>query len=54
MVSLPMLWEDVKVFLGKYRLESSNAVGQNKRFLLCLRGLTDSFYKFLGGRRDGT
>jgi len=29
MVPLPVLREDVEVFLGKYRLESSNAVGRN-------------------------
>jgi len=54
MVPLPVLREDVEVFLGKYGLESSDAVGRNERFLLCLRRSTGSFCKFLGGRRGGT
>jgi len=54
MVPLPVLQEDVEVFLGKYGLEFSDAVGRNEGFLLCLCGLMDSFCKFLGGRRGGT
>jgi len=54
MVPLPVLREDIEVFLGKYELESSDAVGRNEGFLPCLRGLTGSFCKFLGGRRGGT
>jgi len=53
MVPLPVLWEDVEVFLGKYRLESSDAIGQNERFLLYLCRLMGSFCKFLGGCRGG-
>ena len=45
--------EDVEVFLGKYGLESSDAVGQNERFLLCFYGSMGSFCKFLGGHRGG-
>jgi len=54
MVPLPVLWEDVEVFLGKYGFESSNAVGRNERFSPCLCESMGSFYKFLGGRRGGT
>jgi len=54
MVPLPVLWEDIEVFLGKYGFEFSDAVGQNERFSLCLRRLTGFFCKFLGGRRGGT
>jgi len=54
MVPLPVLWEDIEVFFGKYGFESSDAVGQNKRFSPCLRRLTGSFCKFLGGRRGST
>jgi len=54
MVPLPVLWEDVEVFLGKYGFESSDAVGWSERFSPCLRGSTGSFRKFLGGRRGGT
>jgi len=53
MVLLPVLWEDVKVFLGKYGFESSDAIGQNERFPLRLHGSTGSFCKFLGGHRGG-
>jgi len=41
----------VEVFFGKYRLKSSDVVGQNKRFLPCLHRLTGSFCKFLGDHR---
>jgi len=51
---LPVLWKDVEVFLGKYRFESSDAVGQNERFSPCLCGLMGSFCKFLGGHRGST
>jgi len=54
MVLLPVLWEDVEVFLGKYGLKSFDAVGQDEGFLPCFRGLTSSFCEFLGGRRGGT
>ena len=54
MVLLPVLWEDVEVFLGKYGLESSDTVRQNEGFLSCLCGSTGFFCKFLGGRRGGT
>jgi len=54
MVLLPVLWEDVEVFLGKYGFESSDAVRQNERFSLCLHGSMGFFCKFLGGRRGGT
>jgi len=54
MVPLPMLWEDIEVFLGKYKLESSDAVRQNERFLLYLYGSIGSLCKFLGGRRGCT
>jgi len=54
MVSLPVLWEDVEVFLGKYRLESSDTVRRDERFSPYLRGSTGSFGKFLGGCRGST
>ena len=54
MVPLPVLREDVEVFLGKYRLESSDAVRRNEGFLPCLRRLTGSFCKFLEGCRGST
>ena len=53
-VPLPVLREDVEVFFGKYGLESSDAIGQNERFLPCLCGSMGSFCKFLGGHRGGT
>jgi len=54
MVPLPVLWEDVEVFLGKYGFESSDAVGRNERFSPCLRGSMGSLCEFLGGRRGCT
>jgi len=54
MVPLPVLQEDIEVFLGKYKLESSDAVGRNEGIFLYLRGSTGSFCKFLGGRRGST
>ena len=54
MVPLPVLREDVEVFLGKYGLESFDAVGRDEGFLPCLRGSTSSFCEFLGGHRGGT
>jgi len=54
MVPLPVLWEDVEVFLGKYGLESSDAVRQNEKFSPCLLGSMGSFCKFLGGCRGST
>jgi len=33
MVPLPVLQKDIEVFLGKYGLESSDAVGWNEGFL---------------------
>ena len=38
MVPLPVLQEDVKVFLGEYRFEPPDTVRQSKRYSLCLWG----------------
>jgi len=54
MVLLPVLWENVKVFFGKYGLKSSDAIGRNEKFLLCLCESMGFFCKFLGGRRGST
>ena len=53
MVPLPVLQEDVEVFLGEYGFEFSDTVKQGKRFSLCLQGLVSSFCEFLGGYGGG-
>ena len=49
MVPLSVLWKDVEVFLGEYRFESPDAVGQSERCSPCLRGVTGFHCEFLGG-----
>ena len=49
MVPLPVLQEDVKVFLGKYRFKPPDAVKWSERCFLCLRGAMGSLCEFLGG-----
>ena len=48
MVPLPVLQENVKVFLGEYRFEFSDIVRWGERFSLCLQGSAGSFCEFLG------
>jgi len=53
MVPLPVLWEDVEVFLGKYKFESFSTVRWGERSSLCFQESTGSFCKFLGDHGDG-
>jgi len=54
MILLPVLWEDVEVFLGEYRFEPPDIIEQSERCSLCLQGTMGSLCEFLGGYRGST